>query len=81
MEIVSASGVEEAVEPCRFDLQASGHVRRPSAEASSTHKPLVDLDVSMSPFKSASGDIQILQVSRSDVLIAPKSSMSAWCKM
>ena len=81
MEIVSASGVEDAVEPCFFDLQAKGHVRRPSSETSSTQRPLVLLPVSMSPFRSASGDIQISHVLRSEVLSVPKSSMSAWCKM
>ena len=74
MEIVSASGVEDALGPWRFDLQAKGHVRRPSSETSSTQRPLVLLFVSMSPFRSASGDIQISHVLRSEVLSVPKSS-------
>ena len=57
MEIVSASWVDDAVEPRRLLRHASGQVRRPSAETNSTHKPLVDFDVSMLPFRSASGDI------------------------
>ena len=81
MEIVSVSGVEDAVEPWRFDFQAKGHVRRPSSETSSTQRPLALLLVTMSPFRSASRDILISHVLRSEVFSVPKSSMSVWCKM
>eukprot|EP00972_Heterocapsa_arctica_P084310 12420604-Heterocapsa_arctica.AAC.1 len=61
MEMYSASQVEEAVEPWRFERHARGQHRSPSAERTSSQRPEVDLAVSRSPARSASGDITILQ--------------------
>ena len=81
MGIVSASCVDDAVEPFRFDVQAKGHIQRLFSETSCTQRPLVLLLVSRSPFRSISGDIQISHLLRSEVLSMPKSSMSACCNM
>ena len=56
-EIISASQVELAVEPWRFERQDRGQHLVPSSLRSSSQRPDVLLVVSRSPAKSASGDM------------------------
>eukprot|EP00972_Heterocapsa_arctica_P060229 8883676-Heterocapsa_arctica.AAC.1 len=49
MEMYSASQVDDAVEPWRFERHARGQQRWPSLERTSSHRPEVLLAVSMSP--------------------------------
>eukprot|EP00972_Heterocapsa_arctica_P039868 5873073-Heterocapsa_arctica.AAC.1 len=76
MEMYSASHVLDAVEPWRLERHANGQQRSPSAERASSQRPDVLLVVSMSPLRSASGDMTITHVSMSVDRNVPQRSTS-----
>ena len=78
MLMYSASHVLGAVLPCFFDLLDSGHDRVPQEDHTSSHIPDVDFAVSMSPARSASGDMTTRASSASVVERLPVSIKSAF---
>ena len=64
--------------PGRLLCHASNQVCQPSTEINSSLNPPLDFAFSMLPFRSAPGDVQIAQISKSVVLIVAQSSLLAW---
>ena len=77
MLMYSASHVLDAVLPCFFDLQDNGHDRVPQEDRTSSHTPDVDFAVSVSPARSASGDMTTRASSASVIERLPVSIKSA----